>query len=193
MYGKNHLVVTGVTAGEAADRAGLRVHDVLVSYAKKPVASSDELGMAMHSAQGEMVPIEYERNGVRRELMVPAGRLGIFTEVRNAPTPEQLQAQQAEKERLSSFFQPSLKAVFERYIGSWIYLNYDDPTKTREAELVDAQQEFFTVRTKATNELRRIPYTQILQIVEDANGGLPTVLIFHLVIYKGAIGFGFSF
>lgn len=85
------------------------------------------------------------------------------------------------------------------YIGQSIGINTIEPTKFNTARLVDTQQDFFTV--SHASGLMHIPYTQILKAI-TAEGGMSMksgvffgvdaklfIEVFHLVVYKGAVGF----
>ena len=64
-------LVQAVTPGGAAERAGIRQGDVIVSVAGRPVTQDETLGYLIARQQiGARVPIEVVRNGQRRTFMV---------------------------------------------------------------------------------------------------------------------------
>ena len=55
-------LITGVAPGSPADKAGLEVGDVIVSFADKEISTAQELIQAIHSCQiGQEVEITYWR------------------------------------------------------------------------------------------------------------------------------------
>lgn len=56
-------VVTALRPDGVADRAGVRIGDELISIDGKPVASMDDLGVALRGAGGREVPIVLSRDG----------------------------------------------------------------------------------------------------------------------------------
>ncbi len=70
--------ISQVYAGSPGSEAGLRPGDRLVSYDGERVYSIYELRrQAMQGASGESVVIEVERDGMRMQLSVPRGPIGI--------------------------------------------------------------------------------------------------------------------
>lgn len=64
-----HAIIEGMLKGEAADKAGLRKGDVVVSVAGKKVLTSLSERLAAYQA-GDQVSLEIERDGVRRTVAV---------------------------------------------------------------------------------------------------------------------------
>lgn len=86
-------------------------------------------------------------------------------------------------------------------IGSAIGMNVKDPVKVSEVTLVDVQADHFTVEHEGL--LVRTPFSQILRATEAVEGSKVKPLAFgrsyhlvvevcHMVVYKGAVGVGFS-
>ncbi len=60
-----------VQAGGAADRAGLRAGDVIVSYARQLVFDVESLQQLLaRTPQGKPIPVEYIREGERRRVKI---------------------------------------------------------------------------------------------------------------------------
>jgi len=73
--------VQALTPGGPAEQAGLKQNDVIVSFAGKPVTSSDDLGAAVSAQEpGDQVTVEVVRGTQQLELTVTLG-------VRPLPTP----------------------------------------------------------------------------------------------------------
>ena len=66
--------VSEVTAGSPAQRAGLRIGDVITSINRQPVDTAEALIVAIRTHQpGENVRLEFERGGKPREVTVTLG------------------------------------------------------------------------------------------------------------------------
>ena len=63
-----------------------------------------------------------------------------------------------------------LLGLLKRYKGKAIGINYDNSSEIREAELVDANEEFFSVRVKDKKLQYSYPLKTILTIVEGQEG-----------------------
>ena len=63
-----------------------------------------------------------------------------------------------------------LLGLLKRYKGKAIGINYDNSSDIREAELVDANEEFFSVRVKDKKLQYSYPLKTILTIVEGQEG-----------------------
>lgn len=69
------VVVRRVEAGSAADRAGLRVGDVVINVAGEPLARAQELVQEIRNHPGERVTMVVRRDGQAHELsLTPAAR-----------------------------------------------------------------------------------------------------------------------
>jgi serine protease Do len=72
--GTGGALVTDVTAGTPADKAGLKEGDFVVDLDGKPVKNSDDLRMRIGSySPGETVELELYRNGAKKDLKVKLG------------------------------------------------------------------------------------------------------------------------
>jgi S1-C subfamily serine protease len=68
------LVIVGVEAGSPAERGGLIIGDVLVAVGGRPVASAEDLQMALAgNVVGQATPVSVLRGGERKELTVTPG------------------------------------------------------------------------------------------------------------------------
>ena len=77
--------VQSVVPGEAADRAGIRAGDVVVSVNGEPVTSEQTLSfLVANIAPGETVPVELIREGERRRANVTVGRRPSEEELRRS-------------------------------------------------------------------------------------------------------------
>ncbi|HVY44395.1 MAG TPA: PDZ domain-containing protein [Minicystis sp.] len=65
-----------VAPGRAADRAGLRDGDRVVSIAGRPVAAFDDIAPIVRAHPGEAIPVEVERGGAPLTLTVTPGAPG---------------------------------------------------------------------------------------------------------------------
>lgn len=66
--------VRGVQAGQAADKAGLRRDDILVSVNGHPIHSTYRLRELVKASQGKPVEVEYERDGRKHTATVTPAR-----------------------------------------------------------------------------------------------------------------------
>ncbi len=72
------IEVTQVLEGSAGSRAGLQSGDRIVAYAGERVFHVNDLrSMTLQGSLGEDVVIEIERDGMRMQLSVPRGPVGI--------------------------------------------------------------------------------------------------------------------
>ncbi len=63
-------LVGGVNPGSPAERAGLKVGDVIVQVDGKPIASVDELMAALSASEGNSVTLTLARGATTREVKV---------------------------------------------------------------------------------------------------------------------------
>lgn len=94
------------------------------------------------------------------------------------------------------------KDLLSPYIGKSIGINLIDPSKFQQCVLSNANIDFFSVRHGEI--LTHIPYQHLLRVTQSTNGGMVKtgsilgfqaaifIEVFHMVIYKGAVGFGIS-
>lgn len=74
--GTNGALIADIVAGGPAERAGLRVGDVVTEFAGKPVDSPKTLGrLVAEQDSGSRVEMTVHRNGAVRELTVELGQL----------------------------------------------------------------------------------------------------------------------
>jgi C-terminal processing protease CtpA/Prc len=74
----NRIQVRDVFAGSAADLAGIRPGDVIISYANERMFSMSELRQATTEGNaGESILVEVSRNGLPLSLSIPRGAMGI--------------------------------------------------------------------------------------------------------------------
>jgi serine protease Do len=75
VYGvKQGVTISGVTPGLGADKAGLKGEDTITAVNGKPVKNGDDLVNIISAIKpGTKVPIEYVRNGQRKETAVVVG------------------------------------------------------------------------------------------------------------------------
>lgn len=103
--------------------------------------------------------------------------------------------------RLSDAGNLDLRGLLALHAGLTVGMNANDPTKVIAVTLVSVQADHFTVEVEG--RLVRTPYSQILRVTEGADGGTVKasvfgesfdliVEIFHMVVYKGAVGMGIS-
>lgn len=62
--------VGGVNPGSPAEKAGLKVGDVIVSVGDRPIASVDELSAALSASKDSSVALTLARGATRREVTV---------------------------------------------------------------------------------------------------------------------------
>jgi len=75
---KNRVVVDSVFGESAAGEAGLEPGDVILSYADSRVFDGRELRQGTFEGElGELVLLEYERNGETHRVYVPRGPVGV--------------------------------------------------------------------------------------------------------------------
>jgi hypothetical protein len=96
---------------------------------------------------------------------------------------------------LASSGRLSFREYLAQYAGTSIAINVADPVHAETALLRSSQADHFEVQHG--DSVFRIPYAQILKISErtskDSKARVALVIeIFHLVVYKGSVGFGFS-
>ncbi|MGE5323245.1 MAG: trypsin-like peptidase domain-containing protein, partial [Actinomycetota bacterium] len=75
VYGvKQGVTISGVTPGLGADKAGLKAEDTITAVNGKPVKNGDDLVNIISAIKpGTKVPIEYVRNGQRKDAAVTVG------------------------------------------------------------------------------------------------------------------------
>lgn len=74
----NRVQVQDVYSGSAADNAGLKPGDVIISYATSPVYSMSTLRQStLEGIAGETILLELQRDGRQVTVSVPRGPLGI--------------------------------------------------------------------------------------------------------------------
>jgi hypothetical protein len=94
--------------------------------------------------------------------------------------------------------------TLEKFVGYMVAINATDPEKLQTCGLKSISDDHFSVVTQK-GLLIHIPYSRILSIVEDNEGGTlnigstfnkatarVVVHIEHMIIYKGSTGFGFQ-
>jgi hypothetical protein len=96
-----------------------------------------------------------------------------------------------------------MKEILSKYVGHVIAINYKDPTKTEDAQLVDVGNDYFTIIDIKTKLVYHFPFRVILGIVTSEHGistgsfsqkQYPAAIhIDHLIVYSGGIGAGFLF
>ncbi len=94
--------------------------------------------------------------------------------------------------------------TIEKFVGYMVAINATDPEKLQTCGLKSISGDHFSVVTQK-GLLIHIPYSRILSIVEDNEGGIVNIgstfnkatarvviHIEHMIIYKGSTGFGFQ-
>jgi hypothetical protein len=92
-----------------------------------------------------------------------------------------------------------LAVLLSRYIGTDVGINYSEPKEFSSANLLNVTDDFISIYVSEKNVTITYPLQQIVNIVE-ADGGVSTgvffkkrytviIEVFHLVVYKGAVGF----
>jgi hypothetical protein len=85
----NRVKVRGVMEGSAAESAGLKGGDTLISYAGKRVFNNDDLQRLSYEGQpGESVVLEVRgADGTVSQLVMPRGPLGLYSDGRTSEAP----------------------------------------------------------------------------------------------------------
>jgi hypothetical protein len=93
-----------------------------------------------------------------------------------------------------------MPSLMHRYIGKRVAINLNDPMKMTQALLFRADKDCFAV-LDSSGIRHYFPYNQVIKVseakdgelvVSGLSGGAPlAIVVFHLIVYKGAIGFGF--
>ncbi len=77
----NRVIVTDVYTSSAAADAGLQAGDKVIAMADTKIYSTRDLrSIATSGSAGELVPVTVERKGVRFEVFIPRGPLGVRTD-----------------------------------------------------------------------------------------------------------------
>lgn len=77
----NRVIVTDVYTSSAAADAGLQAGDKVIAMADSRVYSMRDLrAIATSGSEGDLVPVTVERQGVRFEVFIPRGPLGVRTD-----------------------------------------------------------------------------------------------------------------
>lgn len=94
----------------------------------------------------------------------------------------------------------AFKTVLAPYVDCEIGMNIRDPVKVVGVKLVSVQSDHFAVSHDGL--VVRLPYSQILRVSEPTEGNavavgwgssyLLLIEVFHMVVYKGAVGIGIS-
>lgn len=100
-----------------------------------------------------------------------------------------------EEMRMSEEF--SIRDLLSAYEGENILINLDDPGKVSPGLLRDVRKDHFCIETSERSHF--VPLSQVIRVTVQGEaahavgrGKTLTVLVFDLVIYKGAFGMGFS-
>jgi serine protease Do len=81
-------IITDVTKGGPADKAGMRPDDIVLAYNNKPIRRSEDLiGMVTRTTPGTTVPVTVARNGKEQTLNIKVEELDLATEAGEAPEP----------------------------------------------------------------------------------------------------------
>ena len=94
----------------------------------------------------------------------------------------------------------TLSTLMSHFLGETVGINILDPGKVDSATLIEVQDDHFTIEAKALHF--HVPFNQVIRVVTSPKGAVNTGLfsvdyplvikVFDFVIYKGAIGVGFS-
>jgi C-terminal processing protease CtpA/Prc len=77
----NRVIVSDVYTSSAAEGVGLQAGDKLIAMADSRVYSMRDLrAIATSGLEGDLVPVTVERQGVRFEVFIPRGPLGVRTD-----------------------------------------------------------------------------------------------------------------
>ena len=77
----NRVIVTDVYTSSVAAGAGLQTGDKVIAMADTKIYSARDLrSIATSGSEGELVPVTVERQGVRFEVFLPRGPLGVRTD-----------------------------------------------------------------------------------------------------------------
>lgn len=140
-------------------------------------------------------------NGTDRAVCWNCAKSWEDTKARKAPTAEELAASAARQAVLKAREHDQVaaaalaaegtltfRAALAPYIGSNVSINLSDPIRSDRVLLSSVQSDHFSVERDGV--VTRIPYGQILRVSEFEH--VLAVEIFHLVVYKGSVGFGMS-
>ena len=182
----NRLKVTTVSDGSIGSQF-LLVGDILDTCDEQTLTTGPELSRAMSSGQ-DVAKFRIIRDLEFIEISIPRGKLGI--EVFAFDCSSQL-THASNKGKISAMSCTSFKDAFFRYIGKSIQINAESPTETCTAYLVGSADDHFTIMRG--DDLLRYPYSQIISQHESIKDNKFTVIVSHLIVYKGGgtrIGLG---
>ena len=101
----------------------------------------------------------------------------------------------------SSGYPDGMPSLMHRYIGKRVAINLNDPIKMTDALLFRADKDCFVV-LDSSGIRHYFPYNQVIKVSEAKDGKLVVnglsgnsplaIFVFHLIVYKGAIGISFS-
>jgi hypothetical protein len=97
-----------------------------------------------------------------------------------------------------------LPTLFHRYLNSQVGINFRTPDKFETAALIGVEQDHFTICDQQVEVCYHFPYRMVLSVAEPRAGAKIStgffskkhrllIQVYHMVIYKGAVGIGFSF
>lgn len=175
----HRLRVTTVTEGSAGSKFGLLIGDILDTCDGNVLTHGSELNKAMSEGH-EFAKFRIIRDLEFIQLSIPRGKLGI--EIFALDCSSQL-AHASSLEKIETMSCPSLRDVFLRHIRKPIYINAESPTETCTTYLIGAAEDHFTVMRG--DDLLRYPYSQIISQHESVKDNKFTVIVNHLIVYKG--------
>jgi hypothetical protein len=176
------LKIISITPGSVADRVGLKVGDVLESYNDHCLESNSDLSRAIDQAENQGT-IDYVRNLERQKVVVQKGRLGL--EVVEFEFSDELSF----LDRAKSKGHNSFRELLGNYVGKYIRINIESPTTSRPSLLARVGLDHFAVIKG--DSLMCYAYSQIIGCSESLiDGGVLTIVVNHLVVYKGGGGVG---
>lgn len=177
-------IISQVKEQSQAERIGLREGDAVESYNGITLTAPTQLATLISEAKKcglQQIQISILRGLERLSFTAEVAPLGVVLLERVCEEQPQKVAQRDAIEKLSK---TSLKDAFGSYAGSMILINLDDPTKLVSARLVAACDDHILVE-KIDGDLdsvHRLPYTQILSMVEKPAKKELAITVNHLIV-----------
>jgi len=86
-----------------------------------------------------------------------------------------------------------LKKIFEKYLNKQVGINIDKAFHIQSAQLVDIENDFFTVTLEENDDLHHFKYSSIVHVIENPKGVVIKKIFSHNKAYPIVIKIGHLF
>jgi hypothetical protein len=169
---------------QAEAEASNKEHEAQANEKKKLAMAKAEALKKQKAAQARAEALEKQKAARAKALALKKqranqARLEVLKKQKEAQAKAEASAQEAEvasagimpaASKGSAGNHEKLLGLLKRYKGKAIGINYDNSAEIKEAELIDANEEFFSIRVKDKKLQYSYPLKTILAIVEGQEG-----------------------